>query len=187
MANDTVITVIGNLTGDPNLRYTTSGAAVVDFTVASTPRTFDRNSNQWKDGDTLFLRCSAWREYAENIAESLTKGTRVIVQGRLVQRSYTPRDGGEQRTVVELQVDEVGPALRYAKAQITRTPRQGGGNFSGGGNSGGFGGQQAAPAQSAPQAAPDYSQGAYGAPAGGQADDPWGAPGNSQFDKEPPF
>ena len=187
MANDTVITVIGNLTGDPNLRYTTSGAAVVDFTVASTPRTFDRNSNQWKDEDTLFLRCSAWREYAENIAESLTKGTRVIVQGRLVQRSYTPRDGGEQRTVVELQVDEVGPALRYAKAQITRTPRQGGGNFSGGGNSGGFGGQQAAPAQSAPQAAPDYSQGGYGAPAGGQADDPWGAPGNAQFDKEPPF
>ncbi len=187
MANDTVITVIGNLTGDPNLRYTTSGAAVVDFTVASTPRTFDRNSNQWKDGDTLFLRCSAWREYAENIAESLTKGTRVIVQGRLVQRSYTPRDGGEQRTVVELQVDEVGPALRYAKAQITRTPRQGGGNFSGGGNSGGFGGQQAAPAQAAPQASPDYSQGGYGAPAGGQADDPWGAPGNAQFDKEPPF
>ena len=108
MANDTVITVIGNLTGDPNLRYINSGTAVVDFTVASTPRTFDRNTNQWKDGETLFLRCSAWREYAENIAESLTKGTRVIVQGRLVQRSYTPRDGGEQRTVVELQVDEVG-------------------------------------------------------------------------------
>lgn len=125
MANDTVITVIGNLTGDPNLRYTTSGAAVVDFTVASTPRTFDRNSNQWKDGDTLFLRCSAWREYAENIAESLTKGTRVIVQGRLVQRSYTPRDGGEQRTVVELQVDEVGPgtALRKGTDHPHTTPR----------------------------------------------------------------
>lgn len=180
MANDTVITVIGNLTSDPNLRYTTSGTAVVDFTVASTPRTFDRNTNQWKDGETLFLRCSAWREYAENIAESLTKGTRVIVQGRLVQRSYTPRDGGEQRTVYELQVDEVGPALRYAKVQVTRTPRQGGGNFGGGG----FAGASAAPAS---QPSTGFSQGGYGAPAGGQADDPWGAPGNAQFDQDPPF
>ena len=135
MANDTVITVIGNLTGDPNLRYTTSGAAVVDFTVASTPRTFDRNSNQWKDGDTLFLRCSAWREYAENIAESLTKGTRVIVQGRLVQRSFETREG-EKRTVVEMQVDEVGPSLRYATAKVTRTQR-GGGGFGGGSGGGG--------------------------------------------------
>ncbi len=188
MANDTVITVIGNLTSDPNLRYTNSGAAVVDFTVASTPRSFDRNTNQWKDGETLFLRCSAWREYAENIAESLTKGTRVIVQGRLVQRSYTPRDGGEQRTVVELQVDEVGPALRYAKAQVTRTPRQGGGSY-GGGFSGGSGSAGGGYGQSTarPAAQPDYSQGAYGGPTGGQADDPWGAPGSSQFDEEPPF
>lgn len=187
MANDTVITIIGNLTGDPNLRYTTSGVAVVDFTVASTPRTYDRATSQWKDGETLFLRCSAWREYAENIAESLTKGTRVIVQGRLNQRSYTPRDGGEQRTVVELQVDEVGPALRYAKAQVTRTPRQ---------DRGGFGGSPAASGDSfggAPQQqqrqpqSQDYSQGAYGAPAGGQDGDPWGAPGNAQFDQEPPF
>lgn len=182
MANDTVITVIGNLTSDPNLRYTTAGAAVVDFTVASTPRTYDRNTNQWKDGETLFLRCSAWREYAENIAESLTKGTRVIVQGRLVQRSYTPRDGGEQRTVVELQVDEVGPALRYAKAQVTRTPRQGGGNFGGGGGNAG----QSAPA-ARPAAEPSYSQGGYGAAAGGGADDPWGAPGSAKFDEDPPF
>lgn len=176
MANDTLITVVGNLTADPNLRFTTAGAAVVDFTVASTPRSFDRQSGQWKDGETLFLRCSAWREYAENIAESLTKGTRVIVQGRLVQRSYTPRDGGEQRTVVELQVEEVGPALRYAKARVERTPRDGG---SGPG----------APAQR-PAAAPaqDFSQGGYGAPTGGQAGDPWGAaPAGSSFDSEPPF
>ncbi len=186
MANDTVITVIGNLTGDPNLRYTNSGAAVVDFTVASTPRSFDRNSGQWKDGETLFLRCSAWREYAENIAESLTKGTRVIVQGRLVQRSYTPRDGGEQRTVVELQVEEVGPALRYAKAQVTKTPRQGGGNY--GGSSGGgsnYGGGYSGGAPSRP--AEDFSGGAYGAPAGGQQGDPWGSPGNEEFDANPPF
>lgn len=194
MANDTVITVIGNLTGDPNLRYINSGTAVVDFTVASTPRTFDRNTNQWKDGDTLFLRCSAWREYAENIAESLTKGTRVIVQGRLVQRSYTPRDGGEQRTVVELQVEEVGPALRYAKAQITRTPRQGGGGGGGfGGDSGGRGGASFgggggynAPVQ---QQAPrnDFSAGGFGAPAGGQDNDAWATPGTAQFDDDPPF
>ena len=125
MANDTMITVVGNLTADPDLRYTPAGAAVVDFTVASTPRSFDKAANEWKDGDALFLRCSAWREYAENIAASLTKGMRVVVQGRLVQRSYTPRDGGDQRTVVELQVEEVGPALRYAKAQVVRAPRGG--------------------------------------------------------------
>lgn len=185
MANDTTITVIGNLTADPNLRFTTGGAAVVDFTVASTPRTFDRASSQWKDGETLFLRCTAWREYAENIADSLNKGMRVIVQGRLVQRSYTPRDGGEQRTVVELQVEEVGPCLRYAKAQVTRTPRQEGGGFNQGG------GQQApsqGQAQARPQQQADYSQGGFGAPAGGQAGDPWGAaPAGSSFDEEPPF
>lgn len=203
MANETVITVVGNLTGDPNLRYTTSGAAVVDFTVASTPRTFDRNTNQWKDGETLFLRCSAWREYAENIAESLTKGTRVVVQGRLGQRSYTPRDGGEQRTVYELQVDEVGPSLRYAKAQVTRTPRQGGGGGGfGGGNTGGggygggnqvgggggnaaFGGGYTQAPSQAP--ANDYSQGGFGAPAGGQDNDAWATPGSAQFDEDPPF
>ncbi len=138
MAGDTVITVIGNLTADPELRFTPSGAAVASFTVASTPRSFDRQSNEWKDGETLFLRCSIWREAAENVAESLTKGTRVIASGRLVQRSFETREG-EKRTVVELQVDEVGPSLRYASAKVTRAQRSGGGGgFSGGG--GGAGG-----------------------------------------------
>ncbi|MFT0762010.1 single-stranded DNA-binding protein [Scrofimicrobium sp. R131] len=186
MANDTVITVVGNLTADPNLRFTGNGAAVVDFTVASTPRTFDRQSGQWRDGETLFLRCTAWREYAENIADSLSKGMRVIVQGRLTQSSYE-RDG-QKRTSYELQVDEVGPALRYAKAQVTRTPRQDGGGFNqGGGQQGGYAQPAQRPAQ-APQQA-DYSQGGFGAPAGGQAGDPWGTPpgGGSSFDDEPPF
>jgi len=130
MAGDTVITVIGNLTADPELRFTPSGAAVANFTIASTPRTFDRQANVWKDGDTLFLRCSLWREAAENVAESLTKGTRVIVQGRLVQRSYETREG-EKRTVVELQVDEIGPSLAYATAKVTRSQRAGGGGGGG--------------------------------------------------------
>ena len=133
MAGETVITVIGNLTGDPELRFTPSGAAVANFTVASTPRTFDRQTNEWKDADTLFLRCSIWREAAESVAESLTKGMRVIATGRLVQRSYETREG-EKRTVYELQVDEVGPSLRYASAKVTRTQRSGG---SFGGASGG--------------------------------------------------
>ncbi|MBN0040192.1 single-stranded DNA-binding protein [Cellulosimicrobium cellulans] len=135
MAGDTVITVIGNLTADPELRFTPSGAAVANFTIASTPRTFDRQANEWKDGDTLFMRCSLWREAAENVAESLTKGTRVIAQGRLVQRSYETREG-EKRTVVELQVDEIGPSLAYASAKVTRSQR--GGN--GGGQRPGAGG-----------------------------------------------
>ena len=125
MAGETPLTVVGNLVADPELRYTQSGAPVASFTVASTPRTFDRQSNEWKDGDALFLRCSAWRELAENIAESLTKGMRVIVQGRLTQRSYEDRDG-QKRTVVELQVDEIGPSLKYASAKVTRTPKSGG-------------------------------------------------------------
>ena len=125
MSGDTIITIVGNLTADPEMRFTPSGAAVASFTVASTPRTFDRAAGEWKDGETLFMRCQAWRQMAENVAESLTKGTRVIVQGRLVQRSYTSREG-ENRTVVEMQVDEIGPSLRYAKAQITRQPRGGG-------------------------------------------------------------
>jgi len=136
MAGDTTITVIGNLTGDPELRFTSSGAAVANFTVASTPRSFDRQSNDWKDGDTLFLRCSIWREAAENVAESLTKGMRVIASGRLVQRSYETREG-EKRTVVELQVDEVGPSLKYASAKVTRAQRSGGGGGFGGGGGGG--------------------------------------------------
>lgn len=125
MAGDTIITVVGNLTGDPELRFTPSGAGVANFTIASTPRSFDKTRNEWVDGDTLFMRCSIWREAAENVAESLTKGTRVIAQGRLVQRSYETREG-EKRTVVELQVEEVGPSLKYASAKVTRAQRSGG-------------------------------------------------------------
>jgi len=176
MAGDTTITVIGNLTADPELRFTPSGAAVANFTVASTPRTFDRQSNEWKDGDTLFLRCSIWREAAENVAESLTKGTRVIVSGRLVQRSYETREG-EKRTVYELQVDEVGPSLRYASAKVTRTQRSGGGGggfgggggggFNGGGGGGGFNGGGQSAQQDDPWATP-----AGGGGAGGYSDEP---------------
>ncbi|WP_275690048.1 single-stranded DNA-binding protein [Actinomyces marmotae] len=119
MAGDTVITIIGNLTADPEMRFTPSGAAVASFTIASTPRTFNRQTNEWQDGQTLFMRCSIWRDAAENVAESLTKGMRVIAQGRLQQRSYTDREGA-QRTVVEMQVDEIGPSLRHSTAQIGR-------------------------------------------------------------------
>jgi single-strand DNA-binding protein len=127
VSGETSLTIIGNLTGDPELRFTPSGAAVANFTVASTPRAFDKAKNEWVDGDTLFMRCSLWREAAENVAESLTKGTRVIVTGRLTQRSYETREG-EKRTVVELQVDEVGPSLKYATAKVTRAQRSGGGS-----------------------------------------------------------
>ncbi|MBN6801165.1 single-stranded DNA-binding protein [Micrococcus luteus] len=140
MAGETVITVVGNLTADPELRFTPNGAAVANFTVASTPRTFDRQTNEWKDGEALFLRCSVWREAAENVAESLTKGMRVIVQGRLRARSYDDRDGN-RRTSWELDVDEVGPALRFATAKVTRAQRGGGGG-GGGQQGGGFGGAQ---------------------------------------------
>src|SRR5437763_11945094 len=129
MAGETVITVVGNLTADPELRFTPSGAAVASFTIASTPRTFDKNTNEWKDGDALFLRCSIWRQAAENVAESLQRGMRVVAQGRLRQRSYETREG-EKRTVVEMEVDEIGPSLRYATAKINRTQ---GGSWSGGG------------------------------------------------------
>lgn len=124
MAGDTTITVVGNLTADPELRFTASGHAVASFTVASTPRSFDRNTNEWKDGETLFLRCSVWRQYAENVAESLTKGSRVIVVGRLRQRSY--EKDGQTRTSYELDVEDIGPALRNAKAKIERVQRTGG-------------------------------------------------------------
>ena len=147
MAGDTVITVIGNLTADPELRWTQSGAAVADFTVASTPRTYDRNAGEWRDGDTLFMRCSVWRDTAENVAESLRKGMRVIVQGRLTQRSYDTQQG-ERRTVVELQVDEVGPSLRRARAQVTRTAPSGGGGYQSDNR-----GQQGAPSRAAVTAA----------------------------------
>ncbi len=129
MAGDTQITIVGNLTADPELKFIQSGAAVVNFTVASTPRSFDRNTNEWKDGEALFLRCSLWREAAENVAESLTKGMRVVVVGRLVSRSW--ETNGEKRTVNEIQVDEIGPSLRYATAKVQKTQRSGG--ASGGG------------------------------------------------------
>lgn len=133
MAGDTIITVVGNLVADPELRFTPSGAAVANFRIASTPRTFDRQTNEWKDGEALFLSCSVWRQAAENVAESLTKGMSVIVQGRLKQRSYEDREG-QKRTIVELEVDEVGPSLKFATAKVTRASRGGGG---GGGNFGG--------------------------------------------------
>lgn len=180
MAGETVITVVGNLVDDPELRFTPSGAAVANFRIASTPRTFDRQTNEWKDGDALFLSCSVWRQAAENVAESLQRGMRVIVQGRLKQRSYETREG-EKRTVVELEVDEVGPALAFATAKVTRASRSGGG----GGYSGG--GQQSRPQQSGggddPWATPAPQQGGgQAAPAG---NDPWGAPGVGS--DEPPF
>lgn len=125
MSNDTTLTLIGNLTGDPELRFTPSGSAVANFQVASTPRTFDKQSNEWKDGETLYLRCSLWRDAAENVAESLVKGTRVIVTGRLKSRSYDTKEG-DKRTVMELEVDEIGPSLRYANAKVTRRNRNGG-------------------------------------------------------------
>ncbi len=126
MAGETLVTVIGNLTTDPELRFTPSGAAVANFTVASTPRTFDRESGAWRDGEAMFLRCSLWRQYAENVAESLGRGARVVVQGRLRQRSYDTKEG-EKRTVTELDVDEIGPALRYATAKVTKLSRAAGG------------------------------------------------------------
>ena len=167
MAGETTITLIGNLTNDPELRFTPSGSAVSNFTVAATPRTFDRQANEWKDGETLFLRCSLWREAAENVAESLTKGMRVILTGRLKSRSYETKEG-EKRTVVELEVDEIGPSLRYASAKVQRTARSGQGS--------GGAGQATGPSSPA-------------------ADDPWAAPATSSNgggwgngpDSEPPF
>lgn len=146
---DTPITIVGNLVADPELRFTPSGAAVANFRVATTPRVFNRDTNQWEDGDAVFLTCNAWRQMAENIAESLTKGMRVIVAGKLRQRSYQTKDG-ENRTVYEIEVDEVGPSLRYATATVTRADRQGSGQQQGrGGQStwgnpgtGGFGQSQ---------------------------------------------
>ena len=185
MAGDTVITVIGNITGDPELRFTPSGAAVANFTVASTPRQFDRQSNEWKDGETLFMRCSVWRDAAENVAESLQRGTRVIVSGRLKSRSYETKEG-EKRTVVEMEVDEVGPSLRYATAKVNKTQRGGGGGFGGGGQQGGGygGGQEADPWATGPSAPGPSSAPQQGGQAGGQQGGGWGqAP---SYD-EPPF
>lgn len=180
---DTVITVVGNLVADPDLRFTPSGAAVANFRIASTPRMFNRNTNQWEDGEALFLTCNIWREAAENAAESLTKGMRVIAQGRLRQRNYETREG-EKRIIFELEVDEIGPSLKYAKADVTRNPRGTGFTQQGQGNqpTGGFG-----------QAQNNVQQGLGGQPApGGQApgNDPWNsAPPAGGFgdDSEPPF
>ena len=167
-AGDTVITVIGNLTQDPELRFTPSGAAVANFTVASTPRYMDRQTNEWKDGETLFMRCSVWREAAENVAESLTRGARVIVSGRLKSRSWDDKETGQKRTTMELDVDEVGPSLRYATAKVNKTQRgggQGGGGFGGGQQGGGIGGQGGNAGG---------QQGGFG---GGQQSDPWATGG----------
>ena len=170
MAGETQITVIGNLTADPELRFTPSGAAVANFTVASTPRQFDRQSNEWKDGETLFMRCSVWREAAENVAESLQRGARVIVSGRLVSRSWEDKETGQKRSVMEMQVDEVGPSLRYATAKVTRTQRGGGGQGGGfGGGQGGSGGAGGAAG----------SGGGWGGGNAGSGDDPWSTGGGS--------
>jgi single-strand DNA-binding protein len=170
MAGETVITLIGNLVDDPELRFTPSGAAVASFRVASTPRTYDRASGEWKDGETLFLTCSAWRQLGENVAESLTRGSRVIVQGRLKQRSYETREG-EKRTVFEIDVDEVGPSLRSATAKVTRTTRSGGGSFGQG---------QGGPPSDDPWSTPAPAAGGAPAPSGGGG-------GWSQPSDEPPF
>ncbi len=166
MAGDTVITVVGNLTADPELRFTASGAAVANFTVASTPRTFDRNSGEWKDGEALFLRCNIWRQAAENVAETLTRGSRVIVNGRLKQRSFETKEG-EKRTVIELEVDEIGPSLRYATAKINRAQRSDSSSGGGYGSSGGG----ARSGGSAPAEDPWSSAPAAGS-AGGYTDEP---------------
>ena len=175
MAGETTITIIGNLTNDPELRWTPSGSAVTNFTIASTPRTFDRQANEWKDGETLFLRASVWKDQAENAAETLKKGMRVIVEGRLKSRSYETKEG-EKRTVIELEVDEVGVSLRSATAKVTRTNRnnggQGAGSFGGRSNNSNNWGNQSA-----------------------QQEDPWATPGTSHADtwgtgptgQEPPF
>ncbi len=167
MAGETPITLVGNLTADPELRFTPSGAAVANFTVASTPRTFDRQTNEWRDGDAMFLNCAVWRQAAENVAESLQKGMRVIVQGRLKSRSYETREG-ERRTVFEIDVDEIGPALKYATAKVTRSSGGGGQSGAGGQGGGGGGGRSSG-----------GSGGSYGGGnSGGGGDDPWASGGS---------
>lgn len=176
MAGETVITLVGNLVDDPELRFTPSGAAVAKFRLASTPRTYDRQSGEWKDGESLFLTCNVWRQAAENVAETLQRGMRVIVQGRLRQRSYETREG-EKRTVFEVEVDEVGPSLRSATARVNKTTRGGGGNGGAGGSSGG-----------------GYGSSGGNSGGGAPADDPWavatptgGGSGGGSLTDEPPF
>jgi single-strand DNA-binding protein len=167
MAGDTTMTIIGNLTSDPELRFTASGAAVANFTVASTPRTFNRTTSEWEDGEALFMRCTIWKQAAENVAESLTRGARVVVQGRLQQRSFQTKEG-EKRTVMELTVDEIGPSLRYATATVTKNPKN-----------------------ASARVNPELVTSTPTAP----ADDPWGAPDERElvgasaggFSDEPPF
>jgi single-strand DNA-binding protein len=192
MAGETTITVVGNLTDDPVLRFTPSGAAVANFRIASTPRTLDRQSGEWKDGEPLFLACNIWRDAAEHVAESLQRGARVIVQGRLRQRSYETKEG-EKRTVIELEVDEIGPSLRYATAKVQKMSRSGGGGGGFGASGGGGGGNR--------QFSGGGNRGGGGNSGGGFDDDPWasaapassgnrsggGGGGNSSFDDEPPF
>jgi single-strand DNA-binding protein len=185
MAGDTQITIVGNLVDDPQLRYTPTGNAVANFRIASTPRFMDRATNEWKDADSLFLTCNVWRQPAENVAESLQRGMRVIVSGRLRQRSYETKEG-EKRTVYEIEVDEVGPSLRNASAKVTKSTRsggQGGGGYGGGSSGGGQGGG-------------GYGGGGGGSQGGGgggrPADDPWasdarGGGGDSGYSDEPPF
>jgi len=209
MAGETVITVVGNLVDDPELRFTPSGAAVANFRIASTPRTFDRQSNEWKDGDALFLSCSVWRQAAENVAESLQKGMRVVIQGRLKQRQYETREG-EKRTVVELEVEEIGPSLKYATAKVARVQRSGGGGGGYGGgqqSSGGGAGSDdpwaSSPAQGGQQSGGGQGGGSWGGSSGGgqQSGGSWGGqqgggqgssqpqndPWASQGSDEPPF
>ncbi|GAA2875447.1 single-stranded DNA-binding protein [Streptomyces mexicanus] len=187
MAGETVITVIGNLVDDPELRFTPSGAAVAKFRVASTPRTFDRQTNEWKDGESLFLTCSVWRQAAENVAESLQRGMRVIVQGRLKQRSYEDREG-IKRTVYELDVEEVGASLRNATAKVTKTSGRGGQGGYGGGQGGG-GGWGGGPGGGQQGGAPADDPWATGAPAGGNQGGGWGggSGGGGGYSDEPPF
>jgi single-strand DNA-binding protein len=176
MAGETPITLIGNLTADPELRFTPSGAAVANFTVASTPRTFDRQTNEWRDGDAMFLSCAVWRQAAENVAESLQKGMRVIVSGRLKSRSYETREG-EKRTVFEVDVDEIGPALRYATAKVTRTSSNGGQGGGGGGGQYGGGGQGGGGGR--PSGGGGQGGGAQGGGGGSFGGDPWATGGGS--------
>ena len=182
MAGEPVITIVGNLTGDPELRYVSSGTPVASFTVASTPRSLNRQTNQWEDGEAMFVRCSVWREYAENFAEYLSKGMRVVVSGRMTVRSY--EYNGQQRTSIELQVDEIGPSLRYARAQVTRISGGGGGQNQGGSNFSGNQGKSNTGGQ-----APSQGRVSYDAPQGGSSYDPWSQTpqGGSSFDDLPPF
>jgi single-strand DNA-binding protein len=188
MAGDTQITVVGNLVSDPELRYTPTGVAVANFRIASTPRTFDRQSNEWKDGDSLFLTCNVWRQAAENVAESLQRGMRVIVQGRLHQRSYETREG-EKRTVFEVEVDDVGPSMRNASAKVTKSNRSGGGSGGFGGGGGGFSGGQGGGAQGGGGQGGGGQGGGQGG-SGGRGDDPWASDsgfGGEGSSDEPPF